>query len=185
MKKLLFMGCISVVIFSCANGVNKTSENTLPDSIKMAKADTQKIDYPYTLDEPYSNWQPGDKKYIQTVLKGLKAYETGDISESMKAFADSVVVRFDGFRAKLSKDSLAKMFAAQRGLYPSVKINMHDWESVISEDKKQEWVTLWYTESWTDKKGVSDSLALVNDLKIENGKIALLDEKIQHFPAKK
>ncbi|MEI9958032.1 MAG: hypothetical protein WDM90_17405 [Ferruginibacter sp.] len=65
---------------------------------------------------------------------------------------------------------------------------MQDWESVISADKKEEWVTLWYKEYTTDKKGVVDSLGITNDAKIVNGKVVILDEKIQHLgppPAKK
>ena len=62
---------------------------------------------------------------------------------------------------------------------------MHDFESVISKDKKEEYVTLWYTEINTDKKGKMDSVAIINDLKISNGKIVSLDEAIRHFPIKK
>ena len=64
-------------------------------------------------------------------------------------------------------------------------VKMGDWESVISKDKKTEYVTMWYREIWTDKKGKTDSLAVIDDCKIVNGKIVELDEKIQHFPAKK
>ena len=55
----------------------------------------------------------------------------------------------------------------------------------ISENKKTEYVTLWYKEKWKDKKGKADSIRVVDDCKIVNGKIAELDEKIQHFPAAK
>ncbi len=34
---------------------------------------------------------------------------------------------------------------------------MEDWESVISKDKKEEWVTLWYSQKWEDMKGKTDS----------------------------
>ena len=63
---------------------------------------------------------------------------------------------------------------------------MSDWESVIAADKSEEWVTLWYKQYQTDKKGVTDSLGVVDDCKIVNGKIVVLDEKIQHLgPPKK
>jgi hypothetical protein len=58
---------------------------------------------------------------------------------------------------------------------------MDDWESVISSDKKSEWVTLWYKQTVTDKKGHIDSMSVVDDAKIVNGKIVVLDEKIQHL----
>jgi hypothetical protein len=53
---------------------------------------------------------------------------------------------------------------------------MDDWESVISKDKKDEWVTLWYRQKWEDNKGKSDSSDIVNDLKMKDGKIIRLDE---------
>ena len=85
----------------------------------------------------------------------------------------------------ISNDSLKRMFTKSRGELSALKINMGDWESVISKDKKVEYVTLWYKEIQTDKKGKTDSLSIVDDLKIANGKIVELDQKIQHFPAVK
>jgi hypothetical protein len=47
---------------------------------------------------------------------------------------------------------------------------------VISKDKKDEFVTIWYYQTRTDKKGVTDSMGLINDMKIVNGKIVELDD---------
>ncbi len=57
-----------------------------------------------------------------------------------------------------------------------MEVKMQDWESVISKDKKQEWVTLWYTQKWEDMKGKKDSADIINDINIKNGKIVRLDE---------
>ena len=62
---------------------------------------------------------------------------------------------------------------------------MGDWESVISKDGKTEYVTMWYKQITTDKMGKTDSIAVVDDCRIMNGKIVELDEKIQRIPAKK
>lgn len=62
---------------------------------------------------------------------------------------------------------------------------MMDWEPVISEDKKEEWVTIWYRQIQTDQKGVTDSMNVINDAKFKNGKIVVLNEYIQHIAAKK
>jgi len=112
-------------------------------------------------------------------------FETGDIVACMAGFGDSIDVRMDGFHQKFSNDSLAKFFTAERAKYSSMKINMGDWESVISKDGKTEYVTMWYKQIWTDKAGKTDSLAVIDDCKMVNGKIAELDEKIQRYPAKK
>lgn len=181
------MASISLIIFGCSNSPKsddetKAGDNKSSDTTKMANASSTKYDYPYTLDHPYADWQPGDKQHAVNVMKSLKAFENGDIPAAVSYFGDSVDVRFDGYRAKLSKDSLLKMFTKDRGEISAMQIKMGDWESVISTDKSEEYVTLWYKQIMTDKKGKTDSLAVVDDIKIENGKIVELDEKIQHFP---
>jgi hypothetical protein len=140
---------------------------------------------PYTLSRPYQNWQTGDPQHAATVMKGLKAFETGDMDACAATFGDSVELYFDNFRAKLSNDSLKKLFGGQRAELSKVTIQINDWESVISRDKKEQWVTLWYKQIMTDKKGKMDSVNCVDDAKIENGKIVLLDEKVQHYPKAK
>ena len=93
MKRLLLFTCVAFFAISCNNDSDKGE--TKPAA--AASADV-KYDYAYTLDEPYKNWQPGDQQHVVNVLKSLKAWETGDIDACMTMFADSVDVRFDGFR---------------------------------------------------------------------------------------
>ncbi|MEO7308447.1 MAG: hypothetical protein ABIR78_09310 [Ferruginibacter sp.] len=183
MKKAFFFAVITIFMISCNDKGGSTTSTT--DSTKTTVSDSKDLVYPYTLDEPYKDWQPGDKQHAVTVMKSLKAFETGDVDGAVAAFGDSVDVRFDYYHAKLSNDSLKKFLVQQRAAYTSMTIKMGDWESVVSSDKKTEYVTLWYKQIWTDTKGKTDSLAVIDDAKMVNGKIVELDEKIQHFPAKK
>lgn len=182
MKRLFFIGCLALAAAGCNNAATDSTPATA-DSTTAAAA--EKIDYPYSPTEPYKNWQPGSQQHVVTVMKALKAFETGDIANSTTYFADTVDLRFDAYRARVSNDSLQKLFSAWRGRDSTIKVEMHDWESVVSADKKEEWVTMWYKQVWTDKKGKTDSASIVNDCKIVNGKIAVLDEKLQRFPAGK
>ena len=183
MKQLIFISCVALLA-ACNN--TATNEAKPADSTAAATtAAAPKLEYPYTTSEPYANWQPGDQQHAVNVMKALQAFEKGDVAACVAYFADSVVMRFDYVDTKLSKDSLQKFFAAQRGAYSSLQVTMSDWESVISENKKTEYVTMWYKEKWVDKKGKADSIRVVDDCKIINGKIAELDEKIQHFPVAK
>ena len=185
MKQLLFISCVALLA-SCNNATTTDTNKDSTGTTSVAAADKKGMhEMPYTLDRPYQNWQPGDHQHAVTAMKALKGYETGDIAACVAEFGDSVSLRFDGFRAKLSNDSLAKFLTSDRANYSSYKVEMYDWESVISEDKKEEWVTMWYKQTMTDKKGKTDSVSVVDDCKIENGKIVLLDEKTQRFPAAK
>ena len=179
MKKLFIV--VSTTLFVACN-------NTSSNESKETSATTpeEKVDYAYLpSDHDPDNWDRGSQKNIELVLKSLKAFENGDVEGSLSAFADSVWWSFDNFDEKLSKDSLRSMLTGHRSSIASLKITMSDYESVISKDKKEEWVTLWYKQVTTDKKGMTDSAAVVDDLKIENGKITVLDEKTRRLPAKK
>ncbi|MBA2561807.1 MAG: hypothetical protein H0V14_02635 [Chitinophagaceae bacterium] len=183
MKQALVIAFTIFFAFGCNDKSSTTDVKTTDAETTSAPID--KMDYPYTLDQPYKDWQPGNQIHAVNVMKGLKAYENGDINACVASFGDSVELKFDGYRAKLSNDSLKKMLTKSRGELSAIKVKMGDWESVISKDKKDEYVTLWYKEIQTDKKGKTDSLSIVDDLKIVNGKIVELDQKIQHYPAAK
>jgi hypothetical protein len=70
------------------------------------------------------------------VLNSLKAWENNKLDETFKDFADSVQLSFDEFEAKLSKDSTFKMFQIQRNNMKAYSIEMEDYETVISKDKR-------------------------------------------------
>lgn len=142
-------------------------------------------DYPYTLKEPYKKWQTGSEQNTLIVLKILKAWENKKPEESASYFADTVDMTLDKFQEKMPKDSIVSFLKSGYVNYNNLKVTMQDWESVISEDKKDEWVTVWYKQSWVNAKGVADSVNCINDVKITNGKIVEFDEYLQHFPAAK
>jgi len=182
MKRFILLACSMLFAFACNQPGNKT-EGVTTDSATADASTTAGLDYPYTLDKPYKNWQPGDQKNAVLVMKMVKAWETKNIPECVSYFGDSVEMHFDYFHKVVKHDSLPKLIEESWANYASVKIKMQDWESVVSKDGTEEWVTLWYKQSWVDKKGMKDSMNMVNDAKIVNGKIAVFDEKAQHLGA--
>lgn len=177
MRKMLTLCLIIYIGISCTNPTEKTAEKTIP-------SDTSKPVYAYTIKKP-DNWDIGSSKNTAVALNALKAFENNKLDESLSYFADTVFWKADFMEGKYPKDSLKAFFTgAWRGIV-SMKIDMHDFESVISKDKKDEYVTIWYVQITTDKKGKVDSIVEVNDMKIVNGKIAELDETIRHFKVKK
>ncbi len=109
-------------------------------------------------------------------LSSLKAWEDGKMDESLKYFGDSVWLQFDGLDRKLSNDSLKAMFSGGRNNFKTIQEKMQDWQSVISKDNSEEWVTIWYKQVWETKKGIKDSSAIINDMQIKNGKIVRIKE---------
>lgn len=175
---------VSFFIAGCNENKSATTDAPADTAKTPAKA-ISSLDFPYQLEKPYAEWQMGDPMHAVNVMKSLKAFETNNIAESVSYFGDSLDFRADYFQQKLPHDSLMGFFTSMRNDYKNVTVKMNDWESVISKDKKIEYVTMWYKQITTDKNGKTDSIAVVDDCRIVNGKIVELDEKIQHYAVKK
>ncbi len=176
MKRILLLAGICAVIFlSC-----KSESKPVPAKSDSAVA-KESIVYPFT--PKYSlNWQPGDEKNALIVLNCLKNYVAGDMKGTIADFADTVEFYADNFHFKGTKDSLVTILTAGRNDLASVSKVFDTWLTAYYPDKDDTWVTLWYTEITTDKKGKTDSLYYVDDVLIKKGKIREYDEKIRHFP---
>ncbi len=166
MKKMIFL-LAAFTLTSCTEKA-ETAKNETAES-------TAKMDYPYTIKNP-DNWEVGSSENTMIALKALKAWENGNVDETVKYFGDSIHVKFDGLDKKMSNDSLKVFFAKSRNNYKTLKERVEDWESVVSKDKSEEWVTLWYTDISETKAGVKDSIDIVNDMKFKDGKIVRLDQ---------
>ncbi len=180
MKQIFLVASLAFALAAC-NSETKDAGTTE----KPADASGAKIEYPYTPAMPYRGWKIGSEQNTVVAMNALKGWADKDYAKLEANIGDSLDMTMDGFKAKMSKDSAMNFMKTEREKYTDVTITMYDWESVISADKKHEYVTLWYKQVWTDMKGVKDSLSVVDDCKIENGKMIELDEKIQRFPAKK
>ena len=169
MKKLIFFSFAGLLFASCNNPGTATNSTTKDSTTPPA------MNYPYTIKQP-DNWNIGSPQNTMTLLSSLKAYENGNVDEALKDWADSVHLQFDAMDTTMSKDSIKPMFIKDRANIKSMNIKMDDWESVISKDKSEEWVTLWYRQTWEDMDGKKDSADIIDDAMFKNGKIARLDE---------
>ncbi len=169
MRKLTFI-FLAATLFSCNNGGTDTKDAVKDTATTKA--------YPYKIEHPDA-WEMGNTANTMVVLNSIKAWEDGKLDESIKYFGDSVRAQFDAFDKKLSNDSLKVLLTNERNRYKTVALKMEDWESVVSKDKTQEWVTLWYTQTWETTKGVKDSAAVINDLQLKGGKIIRIDEYLR------
>jgi hypothetical protein len=190
MKKSFLFGFLLLCLWACNSAGTSNESSEKADSSTGTKPETAApaadIEYAYMPNGHAPDyWEMGDPKNTATVLAGLKAYESNNIDECVTAFGDSVMLYFDGFAAKLSHDSLTGFLKKGRNEYKNIVVKMDDYLTVTSKDKKENWVSLWYKEISTDLKGKTDSIECFDDLKLENGKIVLLSQKIRHYPKKK
>jgi len=178
MKKSLFLVFLSVVFFGCGSEPKK-------DEVKTdSTAKKEPLVYPFTA--KYSlNWQPGDEKNAVLALTSFKKYVDGDVKGSFEYFADSIEFIMDKFHFVGTKDSLLAMMTPMRAQVASMSVQPDTWITTYYPDQKDTWVTVWSTQKWTDKKGKTDSVYLVDDILIKNGKIREVDEKQREFPVPK
>src|SRR5690606_6944567 len=174
MKKLILIFLGGFMFASCNDAATTTSE-TVSDSVSTKETVTQKADYPYRIEHP-DYWETGSTNNTMQVLTAIKAYENGNVEETVKYFGDSVRLQFHNMDETVSNDSLKAMFTRTRNSIKNMSLIMQDWVSVISTDKKVEYVTLWYREHWEDMNGKKDSVDVVNDLKMKGGKVIELSQ---------
>jgi hypothetical protein len=179
MKQILSFLCLAILLAACNNDQNKTAEPAAD-----AAAPAAEVKLPYSLSMPYNNWSIGSNENVAAAMNGLKAFVDNDFTALAATLGDSIVLDFDQLQTKMSKDSAMKFFTNARAAYKDITIAMDDYVSVISADKKHEWVTLWYKQTWTDPKGVKDSMNVINDIKLSNGKMVALHEKSSRFQKK-
>lgn len=180
MKQLIVLSFLVFLMAAC----NNATETKTTDEGSETKAAAE-ITLPFPLVQPYKNWKTGSTENVVAAMNSLKAFVDKDATALAATLGDSIDIQLDYYHEKLSRDSAVNMFMAQRAMYNELTITMYDYESVISEDKKDEWVTIWYKQAWKDNNGKADSMNVIDDCKMQNGKMIQLDEKIQHFPAKK
>jgi hypothetical protein len=175
MKQSSLLLILSIVLFSCNNGTNQDAAKT--DST----AKKEPLTYPFTA--KYSlNWQPGDEKNAVLVLTSFKKYQDGDVKGAFDYFADSIEFVADKFHFAGKKDSLIAMMIPMRADVASISIQPDAWITTYYPDKNDTWVTLWSNQTWTDKKGKTDSVYLVDDVLVKDGKIVMVDEKQRMYP---
>ena len=181
MKKIfLLLVPASLLLFSCNNEtgtIGTTNSDTSNSSVSKAPANL-----PYVVDRT-PDWEIGDGAHVAVAMNTLKGYELNDMTAVASNLADSVEFYVDGVSFKGSKDSLVQMISNYRKSYDTVMIKMHDYESVKSKNRGEEWVGLWYTETVT-KAGKTDSAMTMDDVKIVNGKVALIDSKMRKLVSK-
>ncbi|MCW3080562.1 hypothetical protein [Segetibacter sp.] len=176
---LLFAG-IALSVISCNN--NSLAEETATTAVKDSS--TISVQYPYTLPED-NNWDMNtDPKNTQVVLAVLKGFESGDTTAIARNIGDSMELNGDGYKFKGTREEFMPVIAQEMQRLKNAKVKMHDWETVVNKKKTEEWVTVWYTQYWETPQGKTDSLAIVNDAKVKDGKVVKWNEYIRHFPAK-
>lgn len=173
MKKILRLFPL-LLLAACNSSETVTAVKGATDS--TAATETESVALPYTVDHA-PDWEWGSQANVAVAMNTLKAYVDNDMTTMGQYLADSVEFHADMVRFKGTRDSLVKFLTAHRAEEDSINIRMHDYESVKSKARGEEWVAMWYTETNKPKGGSMDSTMVMDDIKIVNGKVAIIDTK--------
>jgi len=176
MKKILLLLLPAIILFACNN--EKTSTETTTSDTTDKK--NENLNLPYTLDRT-PDWEKGDDAHVALAMNTLRAFEVNDMNAIQQYLADSVEFYADNISFKGTKDSLVKPFTGFRNSMDTMYVKMQDYESVKSKNRGEDWVSLWYVETNTPKGGKTDSAMVMDDIKIVNGKVAVIDSKARRL----
>ena len=174
MRKIALFLLVIVAFASCK------SEEAKVDSMSAADS-ANKEAYPYIASYS-SKFEIGDDKYSHTILKMWKAWDAGDLNSVKDMFADSVVMMLaNGWVDSGTRDSVVAHAIAYRSTLDSVSSKVIAFVPLKSVDKDEQWVSIWGTEVFKDKKGKIDSVHMQESWRLDkNGKINLM---LQHTRA--
>ena len=178
MKKFFFFLLLATSIVACNNAPIEPD----PNEAKKESAESENVSMPYNVPNA-PDWEKGNIENVAIAMRALKAYETADLNAMQQLMADSIEFHTDNFSFEGTRDSLIQMMKMGRDRYDSMAITMHDYESVKSKKRGEEWVSLWYTK--TQRGETVDSFFVMDDMKIVGGKVAEVDSKTRRLPAKK
>lgn len=143
---------------------------------KAKEKDKMKADQTMSYTATYSSeFQIGDPKYAQIILKLWKDWDNNALDQSAAMFADTVAMyNADGTMLKGKEQNLAEA-KKYRGQFTTVKSTIHAFVSLRSTDRNENWVAIWGTEEDTGKDGKITSKELHEVWKFnKDGKIDVM-----------
>lgn len=177
MKKFLLPVLASALLIACNTNDTATVKAAKDSTTTTTTATTTApLNLPFTV-ERTPDWVPGEPAHVAVAMNTLKAYVDNNMSAIGQYLADSVEFYADAVAFKGTRDSLVKFFSDHRNLFSKIDIRMNDYETVKSKNRGEEWVGLWYVETSAMKNGSIDSAMVMDDIKIVNGKVAIIDSK--------
>lgn len=180
MKQLLIVLSATSVLIACSNDKKTEETSAKPEEKKESVA----IAYPYAAAFS-SDFSIGDANHSKIVLDLYKMWEDGKVDDFRSLLADSVSIDFpDGNKFKDNTADSMISFAKQfRSTLSSVKMAFDGWMPIHANDKKEDFVLVWYREYQTNMKGKIDSVRGHAYFQIKNNKVRSWSEFSQQLTA--
>jgi hypothetical protein len=176
MKQLILLFSLPSILFSCnTTPATETAPNpaTPADTLSYAYKASYSSDFNVT----------ANPVNAQKVLKVWKMFETADIQAMKPYYADTVTyedasgMRFHGPTEKL----LAYAQQDIAGL-DSMRFDISAWQSSHSNDRNEDWVSIWSAERRYPKKGHPDTVLMQENWKVKGGLVVYFNQYLAKLP---
>ena len=179
-----FLPFIALFAFTACNSGTSTAPSADSSSVSKMDAGKQDVSYPYAIGYS-SKFELGDPQNGKMVLDLWKDFDNNTLDNSKNNFADTVTMVSPDMELHASRDSIISSGKAFRNAYKSYQGKVDAILSVRSTDKNENWVLVWGSEVYTDKKNVTDSIYVQEAWRVnKNGKVDYM-EQFTRKPAKK
>jgi hypothetical protein len=171
MKKFYLFIWLAMLLHACQTPPVRKNALNLKDD----------INYAYQIKQSDCWTINPDHHNVMVAMTALKAYEAGDTARLRTCVADSLTVYYDGGCYKGGNREF--MYAIKETLkaLKNLRVEVKDWESAISKDKKQERVITWYTQYWSNAQGQADSADVVDVVRFKDGKIIIWYDYMRRY----
>lgn len=158
MKKIFILGGMAFLIACNSNN----TKDAAPTTANITSV-TENLVYPYPVN--FTNFKADDQKNTETVLNIWKYWDSGNVDEQKKYWADTIEGHaWDGFYVKAALDSFVISGKQYRSNFSSIVSSVN---GVISfsginkaTGKDENWAAVWGKRLLTDTKGKTDSMWL-------------------------
>jgi hypothetical protein len=182
MQKHICFFAICLLLSACGtNNTPGTAATNAPAATPAPAPDT--LSYPYKASYSSDFTVPSNPGNALKVLKVWKMFETADIQAMKPYYADTVTyedasgMRFHGPTEKLL--AYAKQDIA--GL-DSMRFDISAWQSAHSNDRNEDWVSIWSAERRYPKKGHPDTVLMQENWKVKDGLVVYFNQYLAKLP---
>ncbi len=146
---------------ACTN--NQTKETTPVNTATTKTEVAENLVYPYSVN--FTNLKMDDQKNTETLLNIWKYWDSGDLTEQKKYWADTLEGHgWEGFYLKAGRDSFFVAATQYRNAYSSIVSSVNGVLSFTGLNKMtgqdENWAAVWGKRVLTDTKGKKDSMWL-------------------------
>lgn len=184
MRKSIFFFALAGLLASCTNTSNEVPAVAAVKEETLAPAAAPAIDLPFKATYS-SDWSIGDPKYIKIALDFYKALAADSIGEASDYAEDSIQFRaFDDRTLKVHRDEMIARAKAFRSKFKSLDEEFVAFVSLHSNDKNEDWVSLWISEKGVLANGKTESTKYQENWRFRNGKVYYVADFARYKPGK-